>query len=150
MAEDPDPSTAAALRPAIPGGNGGTLRPFRPGESGNPLGGALPKRRLAAALAEVLDERGGPKALAGTLLDIALDREHKAAVPAAKEVYERLEPARGDGDSVPRAEVQDKINRIFGVIRAELDAPTAERVVRAAIDMLDGVRTVEAEIREVE
>ncbi len=130
--------------------HGGALkRAWSPGQSGNPAGASLPKRRLAAALSEVLDERGGPKALAGTLLDIALDREHKAAVPAAKEVYERLDgPAREATDSVPRAEVQARVERILGIIRAEADESTAERIVRAILDDLDGVRTVEAEIRE--
>jgi hypothetical protein len=137
--------TAPTLRPAVPGRNGGTLRPFRPGESGNPAGGALPKLRLTAALADVLEERGGPRVLAETLLDVATDRDHKAVVPALREVYERLSPS--GADTITREWFAAFIGRLMALLKAELSEADAERIGIGIRDMLDGARTVQAEVR---
>lgn len=99
VSDQAESGTAGALRRTVIPPQGGILHPFRPGQSGNPAGGALPKRRLAVALAEVLDARGGPKAVADALLTIALDPANKAAVAAIREVFERL-----DGPTVKKLE----------------------------------------------
>lgn len=44
-------------RPAIPGRNGGTLRPYRPGESGNPAGMKKGTKQFATILKAFLDEQ---------------------------------------------------------------------------------------------
>lgn len=128
--------------------HGGALAPaWAPGKSGNPAGRPPGRRIVAEAIQETLERRGGPKALAGALLDIALDPENKAAVAAIKEIHLRLEgPVKGDADGVSVSEARSMLAHAFEVIGQELDAPTAERVVRAILDRLAGMRTVEAEV----
>lgn len=89
MAEADTPLARPLL---IPQPHGGALMPpMRPGETRNPHGNGLPARRLAHALQQALDGRGGPSVLAEALLTIALDPLNKAAVPAIREVLDRLD-----------------------------------------------------------
>lgn len=44
-------------RPTIPGRNGGTLRPFRPGQSGNPAGMKKGTKHFSTIVKALLDEK---------------------------------------------------------------------------------------------
>lgn len=73
---------------SVEGRNGGTLRPFKPGQSGNPSG--RPKERpIAAAIKDLLDKDDGKATRA--LAEVGLKKALKGDFRFFKELAERID-----------------------------------------------------------
>lgn len=129
----------------IPQPHGGALRPFRPGQSGNPAGRPPDSQRFLRVLRERhpnLDEE-----LADAFVHVARDKEHKHWAAASKELLARLYGPAGEGEGISKDRVAEIARAFISSIQELAPEDLAERIVRSALDKIDGSRTVEAEVR---
>lgn len=136
------------MRTVVPK-QGGILRMWEPGESGNPKGRPTAEQRMLKALIA-----RHPDALTGAVdawAAILRDPDHKHWMGALREALSRVDgPATETGDKVSSERVLEILEKITLVIRAELEESVAERVVAAIRDALQGVRTIDANVVDTE
>lgn len=103
--------------------NPGNLRPFAPGQSGNPAGHSR-ARRVTAALMALIDERGGERKLAEMWLDAAEAGDFKFFKELLDRVEGKLAPG-GGGDEADATEAPPRITFPHARPRADDPGPGA-------------------------
>ena len=113
------------VKDTIPGRNGGTLTPFKPGNNMNPNG--RPKNRpIAAAIRELLDADEGSKLK--KIAQVAVDNASDGDFRFAKEIMERI-----DGKVVDEVHLSGRVDGTITQERFEdMNDESRNRLLRSA------------------
>ena len=128
------------VKDTIPGRNGGTLTPFKPGNNMNPNG--RPKSRpIAAAIRELLDADEGSKLK--KIARVAVDNASDGDFRFAKEIMERI-----DGKVADKIEHSGRIDSTISEEKFEdMNDESRNRLLRSAgitdVD-IESIRTAQS------